>query len=90
MVEEIRNGPRYPISDEMKSEMSRLDKIPVNDLSMDDYVSLEDIVNYVRYGPPIPVEEPILKSVDGVPVESFADIIQENDARKIYPSMLKF
>ena len=85
MVEEIRRILKFPISQEMKREIIRLQQMSVQDLTVDDFVILEKITDYIQYGPPVPIKMPVLKSAERVRAIPLQEIIQRNDARKIYP-----
>lgn len=84
MEKQIRELTKHPLSKDMKAEISRLQKIPNDQLTWNDYANLLDLSDYILYGPPIPIEKPKLKSADLVPAEPFVKIMMENDARKIY------
>jgi hypothetical protein len=75
---------RYNLSGEMRTELERLVKIKPAMLTWRDLVNLENITDYIKYGPPVRVDKPDLVSVDLVPTMPFINIMHKNESRKLY------
>jgi serine/threonine protein kinase len=85
MANQMKELAQFPLNSEMKSEIERLQKIPENNLTWDDYISLKDLADYVQYGPELPIEQPEGLTYKMPPARPIEEIIQENDAMKLYP-----
>jgi hypothetical protein len=85
MSREQHGSIKKSLSKEQYESLKKLEKIPKNELTWDKYFKLKDLLDRIKYGPPI--EETRRVKVPSKPDKSgaveFWEILQENENRKL-------
>ena len=84
MKKQMKKSETNFLTKEMKNKLDKLLKIPLNELTGVQYFEIENLINYMSYGPPEPLEEmPVFnfKTVDTKP-KPFWKILHDNENRK--------
>ena len=83
MKKQFKKNKTNFLTEEKKDKLDKLLKIPLNELTWVKFFEIENLINYMNYGPPEPLEEmPVFNFKKVAKPQPFWEILRDNENRK--------